>query len=408
MLLALVLGATTCAPLERAGPVAPVGFPATTMPRVRVALAVGDAGATVGGGAALLLTQPDGTPIGRLPPGASATVRGSAAGILVTGPGVELPPLEAASLIPEDTGFVRVNDREYRGVVDLVRTSSGLAVVNHVAVEDYLGGVVNAEMGRRAPGEMEALRAQAVLSRTVALRAIGRQPARGFDLVATIADQAYAGVAGELVQGLEAVTDTRGMVLTWMGQPIDAFFHSTCGGQTAEPTEVFAGAGGRPYLRSVPDRAPDGAAWCAGSPRFRWREQWTGAELLATLRETLPAGVASSVGRVDEVAITSRSATGRVLGIAIHYPGGVQSVTGSNTVRQVLRPLAGGLLRSGQFTLHATREGGAITRLGAEGSGAGHAVGMCQWGAVGRARGGQRWQEILGAYFPGGDLTRLY
>lgn len=384
--------------------VGPVG----AMPRVRVALAVGDAGVTVGGGPALLLTQPSGTPIGRLATGATASVRGTAAGIVVAGPGLDPPPLDAASLIPEDTGFVRINGRDYRGVVDLVRTAAGLAVVNHVTVEEYLGGVVNAEMGRRAPDELEALRAQAVLSRTVALRAIGRQPARGFDLVATIADQAYGGVASELPQGLEAVAETRGVALTWRGQPIDAFFHSTCGGQTAEPTEVFAGAGGRPYLRAVEDRAPDGTAWCAGSPRFRWREQWTGAELLTTLRETLPAAVGPGVSRVEEIAVTSRSGTGRVLGIAIQYPGGVHPVAGTNTVRQVLRPVAGGLLRSGQFTLHAIREGDAIGRLAAEGSGAGHGVGMCQWGAVGRARGGHRWQAILGAYFPGSDLTRLY
>ncbi|MGE5231702.1 MAG: stage II sporulation protein SpoIID, partial [Deltaproteobacteria bacterium] len=77
-------------------------------------------------------------------------------------------------------------------------------------------------------------------------------------------------------------------------------------------------------------------------------------------------------------------------------------------VRQVLRSTSGDILRSTAFDLTLSRAGPRVTRLVAEGRGNGHGVGFCQWGAVGRARAGQDYRQILGAYFPGTDLERLY
>lgn len=412
--MALVLlagGAGACAPLERGGPVA-TAEPAAVMPRVRVGLSVGQATVELGGGAALQVTQPDGTPVGRIPAGtrASASLAGGRIAIRIGAAG--LPALDALTISAEDTGFVRVNGRDYRGVVDLVRTAAGLVASNHVAVEDYLGGVVSAEMGRRADQELEALRAQAVISRTVAIRAIGRHPERGYDLLATVADQAYLGVASELEQGLAAIAATRGVVLLWEGRVIDAFFHSTCGGRTAEPTEIFPGAGGRPYLTSVSDAAP-GGAWCAISPRYRWREEWTGSQIVAMLRDAMPTGASGpaapgGITGVRDVVVTRRGVTGRVEAITIFHAGGSRVVEGANPVRQALRPVDGALLRSSHFDLQATRSGDQLARLVAEGQGFGHGVGMCQWGAIGRARAGHDWQRILGAYFPGAAPGRLY
>jgi len=374
--------------------------PEAVLPRVRVGLVVGESRATIGGGAALVLTRPDGVPVGRIPVGATATVALAGQELRIQVPGGVTLALDAAVVSVEDTGHVRVGDREYRGVLDLLVVGAGLTVVNRVAVEDYLVGVVNAEMGRRGPEELEALAAQAVISRTVAARAIDRSPQRGFDLLATVADQAYLGVAAELPQGADAVAATRGIVLTSGGVPIDAFFHSTCGGRTADPTEIFAGAGGRGYLRSVGDQGPDGRDYCAISPRYRWQESWTGSALTATLRETLRR---PALGTVSTVEVAARGATGRVMAITVRHAGGRESVEGANPVRQVLRPPGGGLLRSSHFDLRSAAGG-----LVAEGRGAGHGVGLCQWGAVGRARAGAGWAEILAAYFPGAELARLY
>lgn len=403
----LAAAASGCAQLER-GATAQPAAPATTLPRLRVALAAGEPTVTIGGGAALRISHPDGTPAGRLGAGTAATasLRDGRVALRLPG-GVELV-LDAATVAPEDTGYVRVAGRDYRGVVDLVRTGAGLVASNHLTVEDYLLGVVNAEMGRRAANELAALRAQAVISRTVAVRAIGRDPSRGYDLLATVADQAYLGVGAELDQGREAVEATRGVVLAWDGRVIDAFFHSTCGGRTAEPTEIFAGAGGRAYLRSVSDQAPDGRSWCAISPRYRWREEWVGSAIETILGRDAAANGATGRGRVRDVVVTARGPTGRVQAITVRHADGDREVRGANQVRQVLRPEGGGLLRSSQFALTATPGGEGLARLVADGQGAGHGVGMCQWGAVGRARAGAGWQAILAAYFPGAEPARLY
>jgi len=197
--------------------------------------------------------------------------------------------------------------------------------------------------------------------------------------------------------------------VTWNGQPIDAFFFSTCGGRTELGTEVFRGANPA-YLQSVSDLAPDGTAYCSLSPRFRWREDFSGTELRDALRRYLPAAVgvrAERVNRVQDIRIAERTGSGRVRVLDVDLPGGTVHVPGP-AVRRVLRDPQGNILRSSLITLHATRSGGQVTRLEIDGSGAGHGVGFCQWGAVGRARAGQRHDEIIAAYFPGTRIERAY
>jgi len=154
----------------------------------------------------------------------------------------------------------------------------------------------------------------------------------------------------------------------------------------------------------------NGASYCRISPRYRWREEWTGEALRATLSRTLPAvtGVSGDqVREVRDVWVAQRTASGRVNRLAITLRSNQVMVDGP-AVRQVLRPASGDLLRSAAFTLSATGAGRVITRLVAEGSGSGHGVGLCQWGAVGRSRAGHDFQRILAAYYPGAALQRLY
>jgi stage II sporulation protein D len=380
-------------------------------PTVQVGLAVGAPGATLGGDAALVLSSPDGELLGEVPAGevwkAAATNDGIA---LSTATGVRLTVVEQALVTPAAASApVRVNGRLYHGTLALLRDRTGLTVVNQVPMEAYLLGVVSAEMGRRDPSEEEALRAQAIVSRTYALRNLGRWRGQGFDLYATVSDQVYAGVGSETPEGRDAVEATRGQVLLWNGSPIDAFFFSTCGGRTADGGEVFRGAD-RPYLRSVSDVGPDGVAYCSISPRFRWRQEWTGAELRTVLRKWLPSASGVSTERISEVrevTVLRRTASGRVGQLGIQLAREDVTIDGPQ-VRQVLRNTQGDILRSTGFTLTATHSGGRISRLVAEGSGNGHGVGLCQWGAVGRARAGQGYAQILAAYYPSTDLTRMY
>jgi stage II sporulation protein D len=376
-----------------------------------VGLAVGASTASVGGRGELIVTDPVGSLLARIAPGEIWRLAITGTGLVVVSPaGGNSTPSTQLEIVPADSGApVPVNGRPYRGTVTVLRDRTGITVVNRLPLEAYLQGVVSAEMGRRSPSEQEALRAQAVVSRTYAVRNTGRWASDGFDLYSSIADQVYGGLAAETPEGVDAVTSTRGEILTYGGAPIDAFFYSTCGGRTADGVEVFRAAD-RPYLRSIADVDRDGIAYCSISPRFRWHEEWSGEVLRSTLRRTLPAAIGVATGEVREIRdirILGITASGRVgrLGIDI---GNRRVEVDEPLVRQVLRPSSGDLLRSNTFTLHATGAGRRITRLVADGAGAGHGVGFCQWGAVGRSRVGEDYRQILASYYAGASLDRLY
>jgi stage II sporulation protein D (peptidoglycan lytic transglycosylase) len=392
-----------------AGPGAPP-IPVGRDPEIRIGLVTGAAGASVGGGAPLAVTQPDGSHLWMIPPGEVWQVTLAGSSFTLASRGWTSAPLESVTLAPaEATGLVRVNGRSYRGMVVLLGGGAGLTVVNRVGIESYLQGVVSAEMGRRGPTEQAALDAQAVVSRTYALRNLGRWKAKGFDLTASIADQVYYGQGAETPEGRLAVAATRGRLLTYDGAPIEAFFYSTCGGRTADAAEVFRG-GGRPYLRSIADQSETGSVYCSISPRYHWREEWTGEALRSTLQRNLPpvGGIRSEdVKEVTDVRVARRSPSGRVEQLAIDLGGPEVRVDGPS-IRQVMRLSSGEPLRSTVFNVVTTGAGQRVTHLTIDGMGAGHGVGFCQWGAVGRARAGQGYEQILAAYFPGTRLERRY
>jgi stage II sporulation protein D len=364
--------------------------------------------ATVGGGGGLRVEDPAEGELRTIAAGASfdAVARGGDVALIDTRGAVSRPLLVIEAV---DSGAtLRLNGREYRGALELRRSDSGLTVINRIPLEAYVAGVVGAEMGRRAPGEQEALKAQAIASRTYAIRNQGRWKARGYDLAGTTNDQVYAGEGNENMLATAAVTATRGQILTWNNEPIDAFYFSTCGGRTEDGTAAFAGAS-RPYLRSIDDVDEAGTPWCATSPRFHWSTGWKAAELAATLRRSLP-GENLPVGlgtNVTDLRIVDRTRTGRVATLAIVGRNG-RTVVSGQAIRRVLSPLEGGPLRSNDFTIRISRSGGRIERVDIDGRGNGHGVGMCQWGAIGRARAGQDYRTILASYFPGTEIQRVY
>ena len=389
--------------------VATVAPPETRTPEIRIGVVLGAATLTVGGAAALILAAPDGARLADLSPGRSATIAAGTQGLDIRLSDATVTAGPALTVTVADSGAsVRLNGREYRGSFLLGAGPLGLNAINLLEIEDYLPGVVGAEMGRRTEPDLAALRAQAVISRSIALKSLGRWRVRGYDLVATVADQAYAGTGFETEVSNRAVSETRGEVLTWQGQVIDGFFHSTCGGRTADGTEVFVAAD-RPYLRSIRDVDPAGRPWCAISPRFRWRDSWTGEALAQTLARTLPSagGSAEQARSLQNLSVVDRTATGRVAHLTIASARGSLTVTGP-VARLLLRSADGSILRSANFNLQVSRSGSRIVQLVAEGSGAGHGVGMCQWGALARSRAGFSYQDILSAYFPGTEITRHY
>jgi stage II sporulation protein D len=159
----------------------------------------------------------------------------------------------------------------------------------------------------------------------------------------------------------------------------------------------------------VSDRSPTGH-YCDIAPRFRWTVEWGGSALRDILVRTLPAqlGVdAEQVTRLRDVYVRRTGGSGRATDLRLRFDGGEVPVPGY-AVRAVLATPDGRPLGSSAVRLTAVREADTVARLRAEGSGWGHGVGMCQWGAVGRARAGQSASVILSTYVPGSRVARWY
>lgn len=337
-------------------------------------------------------------------------------------------------LAPVVPGHTLIWDgRPWRGALLIAPGAAGgarLTVINLVELESYLAGVVPLEMGRgRAPAELAALTAQAVVARTYAAASLGKRSPRGFDLQADTRDQVYGGVAAEDSLCNVAVALSAGLVLRrGPGQALaDAFYHSTCGGHTAASAAVWPVAPDL-LLGGVGDRRQDGRPWCADSRYFAWREQWSWPVLQRVLANTLPAYLdyvaqparaawaadaftpakAGADGRrpgaLLDLQVKGRTAEGRVAVLEITTDAGRYRVRGDQT-RRVLQPASGSpqLLRSAWFSLEVSR-GREVT---AAGRGWGHGIGLCQTGALARARAGQDTAAILAHYYPGAVIAPL-
>jgi stage II sporulation protein D len=142
---------------------------------------------------------------------------------------------------------VRYNGKAYRGKIEVfVNARGSLTVVNVVPIEDYLLGVVPAELGLP---QLEAQKAQAIAARTYAIANVNGFATQGFDLVPTVWSQVYKGVSIETAMGTRAVRETRGIIATYKGKPINALYTSTCGGRTEDSGNIFDF--NEPYLRGV-------------------------------------------------------------------------------------------------------------------------------------------------------------
>ena len=257
-----------------------------------------------------------------------------------------------------------------------VRTAEGIQAVS---LEAYVLGAVAAEVYASWP--RESLRAQAVVARTYALHERDRRRSAGdpFDVEDSVISQRY--VRGEVSGSIRrAVRDTRGQVLVYRGQPLLAAFHASAGGRTASAEEVWGTPG--PYLRPVEgmdDNAPD----------FFWSYEIPLRDLADALQS---AGYAT--GTVARVRVLERSRSGRVK----RLEAGEAVLSGRE-----LRGLLGG--RAIRSSLFEVRQAPGLVRF--LGSGAGHGVGLSQWGARSLAERDWGYPQILDHYYPGSRLVSL-
>ena len=310
--------------------------------------------------------------------------------------------------VTSDGEFKVWNGKRYRGDIGVVRTDSGLIVVNTLPMDSYLRGVVPLEIGNRTQAEIAAVEAQAVAARTYAYKHLS--PARNFDMYSTVQDQVYGGVDAEKPLADAAIGNTEDVVVLFAGQPITTPYHSTCGGSTAAVSEVWYSQPDEPYLRPVSDRIPGSDKfYCDPSPRFSWTQNFDAAGLRAVMEKYLAAytnAPKAGLGKIIAVREDGRTPSGRVRSLTVQTESGSYTLKG-NDIRFVLRDPKGAILNSTFFSFTTDNAGGEVSSLTVNGRGYGHGIGMCQWGAIGRARAGQNYRTILETYYPGTTIGRI-
>lgn len=356
--------------------------PAKQGPDLRIGLAAGQGSVTISSAVGKGVAQTETGKSVSLAAGQSYDVRWQAGAFLVGREKLRGEVLIIRSSDKSDGGLA-LDGRRYRGALELRHRGAGLTAVNIVPVDDYLLSVVPEEMPTDWPAE--ALKAQSVAARSFALKSRGRHAAEGYDLCTTTHCQLYKGIASEKTASTAAVRATRGEVLTYAGQPIEALFHTDSGGMTESSEDVWGSH--VPYLRAVRD-TPLGTM------------PWTKTMRTADLEQKL-AAKGHNIGRLRAIELSplaigraakDRTASGRVKAMTVTGTKG--SVTLSGTA---WRSLLG--LKSALFDAKLTKDSVTFT-----GFGAGHGLGISQWGAKRLAETGKSYADILHHYYTGVTL----
>jgi stage II sporulation protein D len=292
-------------------------------------------------------------------------------------------------LEPQDGAVIKVGADRHRGTL-ILRLDPGqtVTVVEEVAMEDYLEGVLPHEMDPDWP--LEALKAQAVVARSFAYANMGKFKKDGFDLTADTRSQMYKGITAVNENVRRAVRDTHGEVLGWHGQLLRVYYHACCGGRTENAAEAWGGdpKATPPPLRGVKD------PWCAASPHMRWTAYFAWQDIMEAIEERrrLP-------GPLKSLKIGRRDVAGYVRDFVARS--GKSDVTVK--AADLRTSLGAGDLKSIRITrLNVKKKG-----LEFVGAGSGHGVGLCQWGARLQADKGRSYEQILRFYFPGADLSEV-
>ena len=269
------------------------------------------------------------------------------------------------------------------GLVHVVRKGKGFLVINQVDLEEYVKGVVPGEVNSSWHPEM--LKAQAVAARTYALYQQMLSASRDYDVVATVQDQVYKGKDGVDTAVLRAVDETRGLVLTYQQAPIYAAFSSTAAGLTEDAVNVWSKD--YPYLKGVE------CPFDLDSPFYQWKASFRMDKLEQNLRQQ-----GYAVGAITSIESLAFSRGGRVAKLRILHSEGELVLRGED-----LRKAVGySIVPSTQFTIDSVGREVVLS-----GYGAGHAVGMCQWGAKELAELGYPFSTILSYYYPGTELQEM-
>ena len=279
-----------------------------------------------------------------------------------------------------DKRGIWVGGKRYSGLINIKNLKNKILVVNILGIEKYLTSVVGSEMPHKWP--LEALKAQAIASRTYALKKTGNDL---YDIDSTQKDQVYNGLESNTYKTSKAVKYTRSLVITHKNKLINALFHSSSGGITENSEDVWSNK--YPYLVSVRD-------FDQKNPKMHWKKIFSNKELQILFPK---------IGGIKDIEIIDITKTGRVRNIKLIGNLGSLDFSGTNLRKKM--GLKSTLFRF-KFVVDDTQQeiskiDNLYTSLIISGMGAGHGVGMSQWGAKQLAMRGYKAKDILEYFYTG-------
>jgi stage II sporulation protein D len=270
-------------------------------------------------------------------------------------------------------GDLLVMGTKYTGNITVWKGTGGLYVVNEIPLEDYIKDVVAVEVS--PDWDREALKAQAVVTRTYALYQKMTNGNGIYDIASSVLHQVYKGNNPD-ARVSSAVEETKNEVLTFNGKTIASFYHSTCGGKTENSEEVFGKS--YPFLHSV-------ETGCTLSPYATWERSIPAAEIEKALNIT----------GIKKIMIKTFTSTNRVKQLDIVHSSGTATVNATD----LRKALGWSRLPSTNFSIAG--DGDLFVFAG---KGYGHGVGLCQWSTLQMAREGSKYREILSFFYPGTSI----
>ena len=320
-------------------------------------------------------------------------------------------PFYVLSLISGKGNFWhKERDRAYRGDLEVIIKGEGLNLINTLSVEEYLYGVLSAEMSAKA--HPQALQAQAVAARTFAFRNLKRHKKEGFDFCSQVHCQVYQGIRAETPSTKKAVKDTRGEIIVYEDKPIEVLYHANCGGCLA--ADVF---GSSDYLIEKVDTFDVSTLLSVNSSyneenwfydpqevfcfksnesKFRWQRVYDAEDFFIAFGK--------KIEDLKGILLKEKGDCFHYKEIEIIFSDSRQSLKGDLTIRNYFDHL-----RSSAFKIERKLSArGTPAMLFFWGAGFGHGAGMCQDGAVGMAEDGYNYHRILNHYFPNTKIKKLY
>jgi stage II sporulation protein D len=286
--------------------------------------------------------------------------------------------------IKSPDGTIFAHFKPYRGYLIIKKSSKGkLNVINILSIEDYLKGVLPKETGRN--WTVEALKTQAIASRTYSITNLNKHLDQGFDVCSTTHCQVYGGASVETDLSSKAILDTKCEVLTYNKDFAQTVFHANCGGHTEDPKYVWNWKNTPPYLKGVK------CSYCSKSKNANWKK---------TLDEDfIKKKLSLSNNILQKIKIKGKTSSGSTKELEIIHSEGKLKLN----AYQFRVAIDAWEIKSHGFS--SIRKHGK--KFYFKGKGWGHKVGLCQWGAKVMAENGKSYKRILEHFYPGTKIENV-